>query len=429
MSAVIPGRKSPDVSFLTVSEPLCTRTASMAEKILQAVVLRDQWLSAGLSVLPADRAAAEAAVCGLYRLAGLPLPGFAWVPSPAAALAVIGENEELFPPARPRAEDRPRGDWPAAARLAGLLSGLRGRLDARVHRSPGDSWLPQGVVSALRYAPEDAVLSGIAADDIFEATVYRSLRGTLRDAVAAPLRAAAEAARPGPGAGGGVRIRFWGQHEAYWVAHYDVRRRAGLGGYCPDDLRELELWAVLARSAAWWWPGEGMCVVAERPAAVHTEPLVGSHHGELRLHRDDGAAVAFSDGWGIHVLHGTPVPEWVITGPTVERVRAEPNVEVRRSAIERIGWDAYIGQAALTLIADSPDPGNPGVRLSLYDDTSADGVLTGRVLLVTNGSPEPDGHCRRYGINVPAAFDDPVVAAAWTYGLAGTEYAQLARRT
>jgi hypothetical protein len=62
--------------------------------------------------------------------------------------------------------------------------------------------------------------------------------------------------------------------------------------------------------------------------------------------------------------------------------------------------------------------------LNLYDDWPA-----GRVLLVTNGSPEPDGLRRRYGINVPAVFDDPIDAAGWTYGLTGGQYARLARRT
>jgi hypothetical protein len=75
-------------------------------------------------------------------------------------------------------------------------------------------------------------------------------------------------------------------------------------------------------------------------------------------------------------------------------------------------------------VAACTDPGNPGASLHLYDDVSGE-----RVLLVVNGTPEPDGQRRRYGINVPAIFDDPVDAAAWTYGLTGGQYAQLARRT
>jgi hypothetical protein len=118
----------------------------------------------------------------------------------------------------------------------------------------------------------------------------------------------------------------------------------------------------------------------------------------------------------------------VITNPTAGRITREPSVEVRRAAIERLGWDAYIDQARLALVAARPDPGNPGGQLHLYDLPRPWGPPD-RVLLATNGSPEPDGQHRRYALNVPAAIDDPVAAAGWTYGLTADQYAQLARRT
>jgi hypothetical protein len=51
------------------------------------------------------------------------------------------------------------------------------------------------------------------------------------------------------------------------------------------------------------------------------------------------------------------------------------------------------------------------------------------VLLVANGTPEPDGQRRRYGLGVPAGIDDPIAAAGWSYGLTAHQYARLARRT
>jgi hypothetical protein len=285
------------------------------------------------------------------------------------------------------------------------------------------------------YGPEDAIASGVSDRSVVVATVGQSLRWTLADAVAAPLRAALAQAigqaveddELNPG--GGV-IAFRSQHEAAWIGYYDARRRAGFGGYASADLGELDVWAALATSAGWWWPGEGLCVMAERPVEVHTEPLVGSHHGELRLHCGDGPAIGFADGFGANVLHGTLVPEWVLSGPTPSLIRAEPNVEVRRSAIERLGWDAYLRDGGLTLAGSCPDPGNPGAALELYDDIPGQGrAAPGRILVVTNGTPEPDGRRRRYGISVPGDLDNPVDAAAWTYGLTGELYATLARRT
>jgi hypothetical protein len=407
------------------------------DKIRLAVTLRNEWLAFGLSTEPADRPAAESAVTRLYAMAGASPPAFEWVPSPLAALHAVRAARSRFPAVGTRhVADQPWRETPVAPRLAGLESSLRSRLDARIRRAEvaWPAWWP-GTGSAWMYRPEDAISSGISDRDIVVVTAGQSLRGTLTDAVAVPLRAALSEAI-GKAADddrlttqGGV-IAFRGQHDAAWIGYYDIRRRAGFGGYASDDLSELDVWATLAKSAGWWWPGEGLCVMAERPIAVHTESLVGSHHGELRLHRADGQAIAFAGGFGMNVLHGTPVPHWVLSGPTVDLIRAEPNIEVRRSAIERLGWEAYIRDAEMTLVASCPDPGNPGAFLFLYDDAPGVGWgTTGRVLVVTNGTPESDGHHRCYGINVPGNLDNPVDAAAWTYGLTGELYATLARRT
>ncbi|QRP43298.1 hypothetical protein [Amycolatopsis sp. FDAARGOS 1241] len=72
------------------------------------------------------------------------------------------------------------------------------------------------------------------------------------------------------------------------------------------------------------------------------------------------------------------------------------------------------------------DPGNPGAELVLYD---LPGTRARRLLLAVNGSVECDGTRRRYGLSVPAWFDDPVEAAGWSYGLTGARYSRLLRRT
>jgi hypothetical protein len=399
-------------------------TPHALEFFRHAVAIRDDWLSAGLSVRPADRTTAEAAVTELYQLIAEPKPSFEWLPSPAAAFAA-GPGRGLGPVRLQAASAWPSGrDWPVAARLASLLSRLRRRLDARIGRRTSGEWPGRGVVTARRAAPEDALMLGASLADVLEVAVHDSLRTTLRDAMTAPLRAAlARMAADSPG------LAWYGQHDAYWVAHYDAWRRLGLVTYHPDDDDQLDLWVAVARSAGWWWPGEGRCVMTGRPSAVRSEPLPGRWHGELRLHRPDGPAISYPDGFGLYALHGTPVPAWVLTGPSAELISREPNVEVRRSAIERLGWEAYIERAGLTLVARRADPGNPGSDLCLYDLPGPAWGTSARVLVVVNGTPEPDGQRRRYGLSVPAGIDNPIAAAGWSYGLTADQYARLARRT
>jgi hypothetical protein len=110
-------------------------------------------------------------------------------------------------------------------------------------------------------------------------------------------------------------------------------------------------------------------------------------------------------------------------------IMAERNAEVRRCAIERLGWAAF--EQHLIKVASAPDPGNPGQVLTLCDlpaailDTYPGPV---RLLLCSNGTAEPDGTRRRFALQVPGHHTDPVAAAAELYGWTRAEYAALARR-
>lgn len=231
------------------------------------------------------------------------------------------------------------------------------------------------------------------------------LRQTVKESVAGLVRARI----PQP-----LGLHWYGQQDAYWVV--------------PDTGDpELELWATLVRSCGWWWPRDGVCVVSERPLVLRTEQHGNAH--EHRLHSATGPAVAYPDGWTVHAWHGTRVPSWVIDDPTADRIHTELNVEVRRCAIEHLGWSAYIDQAGLDLLSRAPDPGNPGCELRLYTLPPMKWQAPARLLLAVNGSLERDGTRRRYGLRVPAGFDHPLDAAGWSYGLTGAQYAQLRRRT
>ncbi|MEU8305231.1 DUF6745 domain-containing protein [Actinomadura sp. NPDC048955] len=357
----------------------------------EAAAVRAEWLGHLLSTAPADRPAAEAAISELYRLIGLDPPRFHWVPSPLAAL------ETVPPGVRPRPSESMNrlSEWHLPPRFRRLVGDLFVQLDTRVMRS---SRVLDPMIRQLVRAP-----------------ITDSARSTLRMALL------------------GEHERF-GQGSAWhaalcpsWSAHYDAVRRTSGVVYTSEEERLLDLWATPARSCGWWWPREGVCVVSERPVEVHTE--VSGDDGEVRLHRSDGPALRYADGWDVHAWHGTRVPAWVVDDPSVERIAREANVEVRRCAVENIGWGEYIERAGLRPVAAAPDPGNPGSELRLYETGLEETPQQARILLAVNGSVERDGSRRRYGLAVPGVFDDPLAAAGWTYGLSAEQYARLVRRT
>jgi hypothetical protein len=86
-----------------------------------------------------------------------------------------------------------------------------------------------------------------------------------------------------------------------------------------------------------------LTVALERPLELHTETLPD---GSTRLHRDDGPAVTWPDGRKDYRLHGVGVPRWVLGKKlNARRIHTLSNSEVRRVAVERLGWDRYLDDA------------------------------------------------------------------------------------
>ncbi|MDU0291711.1 DUF6745 domain-containing protein [Saccharothrix longispora] len=370
-----------------------------AERWWRAVALCDEWQRHALATAPADRPAAEAAISALYRLEGRPPPEFTWVDSPREALRLVRPG-----PIRNPGRDLSRD---VANDIADRWSALRWRLERRLPAREWSAPLREG--DAL-----DALRAGGAPARVAESHLLGPLTALVRGRVAGFVRAEL---------GETVGLCWYGQHEVDWIARFQVHRLLGDLPFTLEDSAELELWAVLARSCGWWWPREGRCVVSDRPVEVHLE-----RGDDPRPHHDRGPAVLYRDGFALHAWHGTRVPAWVVGDPTPERIAAERNAEVRRCAVERLGWEGFLADAGLVLVATAPDPGNDGQRLRLYDQPPAWGARQ-RLLVTVNGSVERDGTHRRYGLRVPAWFDDPVDAVAWTYGLTGDQYALLVRRT
>ncbi len=253
--------------------------------------IRDEWLGHGLSTAPADRPAAETAVTSLYARLGRARPRFAWVDSPAAAMPLVAgapthavlHQWVMRPPSGPR---------PVASDLAASASRLRSALDERLEPPAFDPPPPK----RTRKPPEpwpvlpapDLLRRGIPFREVLTQGVRDALRASL--ALHPPVRAAL-------GPPEAVPVCWYGQQDAHWIAYYDAWRRLGLARYPRADDAWLDTWAALARATGWWWPGDAVCVMVERPAALRVEPVPGAWHGEVRPRRDGGPALVWRDGW------------------------------------------------------------------------------------------------------------------------------------
>ena len=177
-------------------------------------------------------------------------------------------------------------------------------------------------------------------------------------------------------------------------------------------------------------------MVCDRPSEIHLEQVRPRGWNSHQLHNENGPAIAWRDGWAIYSVHGVRIPAWVIEQPeriTPEAILAESNAEVRRVMIDKYGWDRFADHRGMELIDTCDDPGNPDSMILLYDLPPEMRNVLGvpvRLILVTNGSPDPrTGLRRQYGLTVPVQMTRAIDAAAWCAGTDAKTYARTARRT
>lgn len=416
--------------------------------------IRQEWQDIYASTTPADRYEAEFGIALAYDAAGLTPPRtVVWVPDPAlgAVVAAVLANRGTRTSGKVWSEARQR-----ARRAASL--GYTNRAFDQAHTATRFS--AGGAASArVEVATRSAALG-----------LTFTSRSTKQPAVREPfmLQSAARIAQAQVEAS----MANWGQHEFWSHGRVDYRKRGvrlameAVGAPVKDlpqwlryrtpqylQVKECLDWALgqrehleelalldalarlygdvayqavdgvgqVARSAGWWWPFEDIAVVCERPA-------VRALDREGRLHAEDGPALAYRDGFAAYFWHGRLVPRWAVLEPTVARIASEGNVEVRRCAIEAMGWARFTDEAELTLVDEAPDPGNPGQWLSLHAVPGRVWGTPAHVLVCTNGSVDLDGGRHTFGLLVPVTVDSALGAAAWGYGLSAEEYAQLERR-
>lgn len=159
---------------------------------------------------------------------------------------------------------------------------------------------------------------------------------------------------------------------------------------------------------------------------------------EGRLHRDDGPAMITptrvtwyrngrrhgmdADKFGTiyYYYDNIRVPPHYVTKPeslTLAEVFGNPNAEVRYVGMRAIGMDKVMEDKAVRVIHTDAKKGQVLFEIS--------GILKKplRYVQVVNSTAEPDGTYKKYYLCVPPNVRTCKSAVAWTFGMAGKEYA------
>ena len=341
---------------------------------------RERWTKIGLCTDPADRPRAEAAIHESYRAAGLQPPRkIVWCGSPLSqglTRAIILDNNKQL--------------------MASVGASVRDSVGDSVRASVWDSvW--DSVGASVGDSVGDSV--GASVGDSVGDSVRASVQASVWDSVWASVWASV-----GDSVGDSVR----GQHDASWLAFYRYFKEVC---QLDDQTRKLAgLWE-LAQSAGWALPHANICWVSERHNV-----LVRDDRG--RLSNLAGPACAYPDGWAIYAVHGVRVPADVIETAadkfTRERILEEPNAEIRRVLIERVGHERFLSLTEAKPIHD--DRCGKLYRINLPNDEPI--VL----IEVVNSTPEPEGYFKHYFLRVPPQIATAREAVAWTFGMKAQEY-------
>lgn len=183
-----------------------------------------------------------------------------------------------------------------------------------------------------------------------------------------------------------------------------------------DQIRpQLSAYLALAEHVEWILPYGETCWLAERPTVLSID-------ANGRSHAANGPAIAYADGEKIYAWKGVEVPERAIVDPSsisIYEVARTRDPVVRRCLIDLMTPERFVALRGATCIARD-EYGKLWRRSWRLDAWAA--------VEVTNGTPEPDGTFKKYFLQVPAHFQTPRQAVAWTYGLLPEQYS-LRQRT
>jgi hypothetical protein len=139
--------------------------------------------------------------------------------------------------------------------------------------------------------------------------------------------------------------------------------------------RLLATFKDLYRHVGSWWCFEHYLLLADRPLEFHVRK--SARDDEFVAHRESGPAVRYSDGVELWYLNGVPIPREVAEQSAEqldpELILKEPNAEVRREILRKVGPERFfhkIGGTLLDAARRACDPeGQTWTQYELYAPT------------------------------------------------------------
>jgi hypothetical protein len=263
-------------------------------------IVRDEWLQIGLSCEPLDLPRAKLAVRKAYRAVKLEPPTLWFVadsPLSGAIMATILRaqvGDQVWDQVRAQVGDQ-------------VCAPVRDQVVAQV-------WAHVG--AQVRDQVGDQVWAQVGAQ------VWAQVWAQVGDQVWAQVGAQVRAQ---------VGDQVFGSHDASWLAFYDFFRRVGL----REVTAPLTGLSELARSCGWWAPYQGAAILQHRHIEVHLVDGI--------LHRDEGPAVLYRDGFAVWALHGVRVPRWLAETSTgridPKRMLELDNAQVRAEFVRKVGLE------------------------------------------------------------------------------------------
>ena len=177
----------------------------------------------------------------------------------------------------------------------------------------------------------------------------------------------------------------------------------------PIDYSKYDAWQQLALHSGPRIVHSQFCMISDRPRTL----LVDEQN---RPHCADGPFCKWSDGSALYSYHGVRVPWTIIEQPhliSAKAVLAEPNAEIRRVMIERMGIDRFAQDAGLKAVQED----DCGKLYRLDDETT--------FVEVVNATREADGTFKRYFLAAKPNARSAADAVADTFGVNEATYRAL----